>query len=512
MNFLADTLRFIADNIFNEVAILIGLITVLGLALQRKPVDEIVAGALRATIGVLVLFIGVDVFVAGLSAFQTIVGSAVGLDPPTSRSTLDQFLGAQGGSIALVITVGFLLHLLLVRLLRTGYVYLTGHLLFWVAVITTAALVEVFGTVEQWKLVLAGAVVVATYWTIQPLFIAPLMRRVIGSDDWGYGHTSSSVAWLAGRLGGVVGDPRRDDIEKVRLPRQLSFFKDVNVSTALVITAIMLVAMAFADPAVVAEQAATYNANVNPWMWGIIAGLRFAAGIAILLFGVRMFLAEIVPAFTGISERLIPGSAPALDVPTVFPFAPTAVMLGFVASTVVFLVLMGVFAAAGWFVLVPPMIMLFFPGAGAVVFGNALGGWKGAVLGGALNGLFLAVGQAVTWGLLSNTAPELATLADPDWYLIIWLLLALGAPLANAGTSAILAVPLIVLAGFAVWMMLLKRRGVDEPVPVPADAVDRSAPAATGVTGGGGRWVGPRGGSSTPGGEATERPEEGEVR
>src|SRR5690606_4794711 len=168
---------------------------------------------------------------------------------------------------------------------------------------------------------------------------------------------------------------------------QLAFFKDVNVSTALVIGIITLVAMAFADSAVLAEQAATYNPDINPWVWGLVSALRFAAGIAVLLFGFRMFLAEFVPAFNGISERLIPGARPALDVPTVFTFAPTAVMLGFLASTAVFLVLMGVFAAAGWFVLVPPMIMLFFPGGGAGVFGNAFGGWKGAVVGGAVNGL-----------------------------------------------------------------------------------------------------------------------------
>ena len=52
------------------------------------------------------------------------------------------------------------------------------------------------------------------------------------------------------------------------------------------------------------------------------------------------------------------------------------------------------------------------------MFGNAFGGWRGAALGGAINGLFLAVGQAVFWGMWSHTAPQLATLADPDWYII----------------------------------------------------------------------------------------------
>lgn len=194
----------------------------------------------------------------------------------------------------------------------------------------------------------------------------------------------------------------------------------------------MLLAAAFADKALLAEQAKKFSATIDPWVWTILVGLRFAAGIAILLFGVRMFLAEIVPAFKGVSDRLIPGSRPALDVPTVFPFAPTAVMVGFLASTVTFLILMVIFGAVGWFTLVPPMIMLFFPGGGAGVFGNAYGGWRGAVLGGVINGLFLAVGQATVWGMLSNTAPELATLGDPDWYILVWLIRLVTSPFAGS--------------------------------------------------------------------------------
>lgn len=428
---MKDTLQWFANNIFNEVAILIGLIVLAGLWLQKKKLEEIVAGALRATIGIYVLQAGISVFVAGLVSFQAIVASAFGLDPPEATGSLDTFLADHGGTVAMVITVAFLLHVAMVRLLHLKYVYLTGHLMFWMSFVVVASLVTAWSSLSQWTAVLIGAAIVSVYWTVQPIWMAKKMQKVIGSDDWGYAHTSASVAWMAAAAGPHLGgDAERDDTEKLHLPKRLSFFKDVNVSTALVISAIMLVAMFFAETAVRDAQAAAYDPDVNPWIWAVIQSVKFAAGIAILLFGVRMFLAEIVPAFRGISQRLIPGAVPALDCPTVFPFAPTAVMVGFLSGTGVFLVLMAVFAAIDWIVIVPPMIMLFFPGGAAAVFGNKFGGWRAAVFGGVVNGLFLAVGQAVTWKLLSGTAPEVATLADPDWYLMTWAILFVKDPLA----------------------------------------------------------------------------------
>ncbi|WP_347755714.1 PTS transporter subunit IIC [Agrococcus sp. ProA11] len=487
MGVFEDIVTLITDNFLSQVALLIGLIALVGLALQRKPIEQVVAGGLRATIGVVILNIGVEIFVGGLVAFQAIVSSAMGLEPPTATSTLTDFNAGAGSVVPLIIAGGFVVHLALVRIFRAArYVYLTGHLMYWMSVVIAATLVEAFGDVDRWLLAGVGSVLIGCYWVLQPLWTAPLMRRVMADGgEVGLAHTTSTLAiatgygakWLR------LGDPAKHDSEALKLPKGLSFFKDVNVSTAFIIGVIMLVAIVFADGGVVEEQMA--GATVMPWVWGLLQALRFAAGIAILLFGVRMFLAEIVPAFRGLSEKALPGTHPALDIPVTFTKAPTAVMLGFLTSVVVFLILMGVFAAGGWFVLVPPMIMLFFGGGAGGVFGNAVAGWRGAVFGGLLNGVILAFGQWISWGLYSDTAPELATLADPDWFAVGWLLMGASTVLAPLGAWSAWVVAGLVLAITVAVLVLLGRRpappidqhsadATAEPVPVGAQraAVD----------------------------------------
>ncbi|PPF87534.1 PTS ascorbate transporter subunit IIC [Pseudoclavibacter sp. RFBJ3] len=459
MEVFVSIIEVITNNLFNQVAVLIGLIAIVGLALQRKPFEEVVAGGIRATIGVMVLNLGVEIFAGGLTSFQAIVSSAMGLEPPTAESTLAEFNTGAGSVIPLIIAGGFIVHLALVRVFPAArYVYLTGHLMYWMSVVIAASLVEMFGDVNRWILAGAGSLIAGSYWVLQPIAIGPLMRRVMGDDQVGLAHTDSTIALAAGYGARALrlGDPVAHNSENLKLPRMLSFFKDINVSTAFVTGSILLIAILFAATDVVEEQMA--GATLLPWVWALLQGLRFAAGIAILLFGVRMFLAEIVPAFQGLSNRVLPGSKPALDLPVTFTKAPTAVMIGFLTSVAVFLVLMAVFAGLGWFVLVPPMIMLFFGGGAGGVFGNAAAGWRGAVFGGVINGVVLAFGQWIGWGLWSGTAPELATLADADWFVVGWALLGLGALLAPLGVWGAMIISVSVLLVTILTLALLSSR------------------------------------------------------
>ena len=61
---------------------------------------------------------------------------------------------------------------------------------------------------------------------------------------------------------------------------------------------------------------AKYAGDTNMVVWAFIQGFTFSAGVTVILTGVRMILAELVPAFKGIAEKIVPDAIPALDCPT----------------------------------------------------------------------------------------------------------------------------------------------------------------------------------------------------
>ena len=126
----------------------------------------------------MILNIGVDIFVAGLVAFQAIVSSAFGITPPTSTSNMATFLAGRGTVVPLVIAFGFLIHLVLVALFKSArYVYLTGHLMYWMSLVLVATFVEAIPGADPVALTVVSSVVVACYWTLQPMWMEPLMKR-----------------------------------------------------------------------------------------------------------------------------------------------------------------------------------------------------------------------------------------------------------------------------------------------------------------------------------------------
>ena len=126
-------------------------------------------------------------------------------------------------------------------------------------------------------------------------------------------------------------------------------------------------------------------------------------------------LAEIVPAFKGISDKLVPDSKPALDCPIIFPYAPNAVLIGFFCSFIGGITGMLILGAAGAVIVLPGVVPHFFTGASAGVFGNAAGGIRGAVLGSFVNGLIITFFPVFLLPVMGDLGFANTTFSDTDF-------------------------------------------------------------------------------------------------
>lgn len=112
--------------------------------------------------------------------------------------------------------------------------------------------------------------------------------------------------------------------------------------------------------------------------------------------------------------KLVPDSIPALDCPVLFPYSPNAVIVGFITTTIGTVIGMFFFPILGLAVILPGMVTNFFAGGTAGIFGNAVGGRRGAIIGGVVHGLFITLLPALLVGVLASMGFADSTATDVD--------------------------------------------------------------------------------------------------
>ncbi len=225
------------------------------------------------------------------------------------------------------------------------------------------------------------------------------------------GHFGSLGYYLSAWIGSKIGKPE-DNIENSKLPESMSFFRDTTISTAIVMLVFYLIA-AFAAGASFVESNLSNGQNFI--IYSVISAFTFSVGVTVVYSGVRMILSELLPAFKGVSQRLIPNAVPAVDCAVFFPYGPTAVIVGFIASLLGGLLSMGLVGAWLGVFIIPGMVPHFFTGATAGIYGNATGGRIGAVVGPFVQGIMITILPALLLPLLGTLGFQNTTFGDFDF-------------------------------------------------------------------------------------------------
>lgn len=237
------------------------------------------------------------------------------------------------------------------------------------------------------------------------------MRKITESDDVAFGHFGTLGYVLSGIIGQAVGKGSKST-EEMNLPKNLSFLRDSSISISLTMMVIYFI-LAIASGNEFVE--ANFSGGQHYLVYATIQAITFAAGVFIILQGVRLILAEIVPAFTGFSEKLVPNAKPALDCPIVFPYAPNAVLIGFLSSFIGGIVSLAILGQLNWVLILPGVVPHFFCGATAGVFGNATGGRRGAILGAFAQGVLITFLPVFLLPVLGSLGFANTTFSDADF-------------------------------------------------------------------------------------------------
>ncbi len=423
MDWFVNILQFIGAQILNVPAYLVGIIVAVGLIALKKSVGQVVGGALKAILGFLILGAGAGVVVAALEPLGALVLAVTGSEGVVPTNEVITALAADeyGATSAYILSLGFVLMLVLARFTPLNYIFLTGHHMVFMAMLLSVVLSIGFGSGLTWLTVVMGAGLLAVIMVVMPAFAHPWMKRVTGNDVIAIGHFGTLGYIAAGAAGSAVGK-HSPSTEDIKFPQGLKFLRDSMVATALSMVLIYLVfaiwgLIALGNEALPFMDAADGGAFI---MASIMQGLMFGVGVSVILYGVRTFLGELIPAFQGIANKVVPDAKAALDVPIVFPYGQNAVLIGFISSFVgglVMLLILGVWLgpAFGLAIILPGMVPHFFTGGGAGVFGNATGGRRGAVAGGFVNGLLITILPAFLYSVMSGIGLTGTTFGDADF-------------------------------------------------------------------------------------------------
>ncbi len=381
-------------------AIVLALVALIGLLVQKKNATQVISGTVKTALGYLVLAAGSSLLVTEILPFVGLFQEVFGLDGFATGSEI--IVGAMSEAVpviaatsAIIMGGGFLMNILLARFTPLKYIFLTGHMM-WISSIAIAYSLYSAGLSEA-MIIVVGIVLQGAILTLLPAISQPLVRKVTGSDEFAIGHLTTLGTVSSAYIGGLVGNKEKS-AEDLKLPKALSFFKDTSMSIATVMFVFYMIVVIAAGP----EKVAAYAGSTNYIIYGLLKALGFTAGILVLLQGVRMLLGELVPAFKGIADKLVPNAIPALDVPVLFTFAPNSLMLGFIFATLGMIVAM--FASSAAFGVVPlvSIIGAFFTGGVAGIFGNARGGRRGAMVAGFVYGFELIFLSGFTYKLFDH--------------------------------------------------------------------------------------------------------------
>jgi len=218
-------------------------------------------------------------------------------------------------------------------------------------------------------------------------------------------------AWIAYKVAGKIGNKEKS-VDHMEFPGWLSLLNDNVVSNVLIMSLFVGVIMFIVGPANF-----TYNQKNYFFVTYVFEQTAFfAVYIAIIQMGVRMFVGELTNSFQGISNKLLPGSVPAVDCAVTFGYAPNAVMFGFIFGFIGQMIAIGTLIIFNSPILIiAGFIALFFDNGTLAIFAAKAGGRRAAAIIPLFAGMIQVFGSAWVLTVLVDSPLIIGWMGMFDW-------------------------------------------------------------------------------------------------
>lgn len=321
-----------------EPVILIGVIVFIGLVLQRKGFEVVVKGTLKAMIGFMIISIGGNIISEAVASFGLMIqrgfhttGLILSVEG-ISGIAVDRY----GTQIAVIMILGMLVNLVLARITRFHYVFLTGQQTLYMASMIVVVLTSM--NVHGIMVYVLGSLALGISMVFSPAVLQSYTEKICKTDKIAVGHFGGMVYFLAAWLGKIYGENSKS-AEDMKFPKKLAFLRDSSITVSVTMILFYVVAACASGRSYVESNLSDGKSYLT---YAVLQALTFTVGFVIITTGIRWFINEIVPAIKGIADTWIPDAKPAVDCPVVFTYAPNSLMVGFLASFVGGLVSVGV--------------------------------------------------------------------------------------------------------------------------------------------------------------------------
>jgi len=298
----------------------------------------------------------------------------------------------------IVLLIAFIFNIVLVlfrKQTKIRTVFITGHIMVQQSATALWMVLFCFPNIMDTQVVIMLGLLLGSYWAVSSNLTVEATQALTEGGGFAVAHQQMFGIWLTDKIAGKIGNKEKS-IEHLKLPGFLSIFNDNVVATGILMMFFFGTIMGILGPDLLHTIDKGFAADRNFLFYIMEKSLNFAVYLSILQLGVKMFVGELTESFQGISNKILPGSMPAVDCAATYGFGhANAVTIGFLFGALgQFISIIGLLVFHSPVLIITGFVPVFFDNATFAVFANKKGGLKAAMIIPFVSGIIQVLGGA----------------------------------------------------------------------------------------------------------------------